>query len=201
MMFAQTFLFELKYRKSRSITYIYFLLIVVLCFFVVTSPTAKLVGAVGQVKVNSPYVISALTIIISFVTTIITSAVMGVAIVRDFDHKMEPILFTTRIKKFEYLFGRFVGSFVVLLLINCGVWIGLMVAYSLGKFVPWETTWKYSGLLPFNAWHYFQPFIVFSIPNLFITSSLFFYGGSAGKKFYSDLYSGYFAAHILPDCE
>jgi ABC-2 type transport system permease protein len=182
MMFAQTFLFELKYRKSRSITYIYFFLIVVLCFFVVTSPTAKLVGAVGQVKVNSPYVISALTIIISFVTTIITSAVMGVVIVRDFDHKMEPILFTTRVQKFDYLFGRFAGSFVVLLLIHCAVCVGLMIAFSLGQFVPWETTWKHTGLLPFNAWHYFQPFIVFLIPNLFITSSLFFMVGALGRS-------------------
>jgi hypothetical protein len=87
----------------------------------------------------------------------ITSAVMGVAIVRDFDHNMEALLFSTPMKKLHYLLGRFGGSFLVLILIYSGIWLGLMTGFAIGKYMPWEVDWKTKEILAFNAWHYVQP--------------------------------------------
>lgn len=181
-MLREVFRFELLYRKGRAANYIYFGIIFLLCFLAVASPVVRIGGAVGQIKANSPYTLSLMTLIMSFALTMITSAIMGVAVLRDFDHNTEAILFSTPLKKFDYLMGRFAGSFLVVVLIYCGIWIGLMLGFAVGKFVPWEVDWKDKEILAFNAWHYFQPFLVFTVTNLFITGAIFFASGALARN-------------------
>jgi ABC-2 type transport system permease protein len=181
-MFKEIFLFELFYRKSRSVTYIYFGITFLLCFLGVASSIIKLGGAVGMIKANAPYVIYRMTLVSSFVLSIITSAIMGVAIVRDFDHNMDGILFSAPIKKSGYLMGRFLGSFVTLLVINLAIPLGFIIGFLVGKYFPWEVAWKSQELLPFNLWNYFHPFVLILIPNLFVTCALFFMSGALGRK-------------------
>ena len=126
LMLKEIFLFELKYRKARAANYIYFGIMFLMCYFAVASPIVSIGGAVGQIKPNAPYVIAQMTLIMSFVLMMIASAIMGVAIVRDFDHNTEAILFSTPMKKIHYLLGRFGGSFIVLILVYSGIWLGLM---------------------------------------------------------------------------
>ena len=181
-MLKEIFLFELSYRKKRAAHYIYFFIIFLLCYFAVASPIVSIGGAVGQIKPNAPYVIAQMTLIMSFALMMITSAIMGVAIVRDFDHNTEAILFSTPMKKIHYLLGRFGGSFIVLILVYSGIWLGLMTGFAIGKFMPWEVDWKTKEILPFNAWTYFQPFLYYTVSNLFIMGSLFFMAGALGRK-------------------
>ncbi|HEV8515864.1 MAG TPA: aminopeptidase, partial [Cyclobacteriaceae bacterium] len=182
MKFKEIFLFELFYRKSRSVTYVYFGITFLLCFLGVASSIIKLGSDLGMVKANAPFVIYRMTLVSSFALSIITSAIMGVAIVRDFDHNMDGILFSMPIKKWDYLMGRFSGSFVTLLLINLALPLGFISGFAIGKYVPWEVAWKSQELLPFYLWNYLHPFLLILIPNLFVTCSLFFMSGALGRK-------------------
>jgi ABC-2 type transport system permease protein len=177
-MFRRIFAFELYYRLRRHATYVYFLLVFCLSFFAITSPTAKVAGAIGNVSPNSPYVISVIFILLPFLMTMISSAVMGFAMVRDREHNLESILFTTQAQKFDYLFGRFAGSFTILLLMGAGGWLGLLAGYEFGLQLPWDVSWKHSEILKSNLWHYLQPFLYFTVTNLFISGSLFFISGA-----------------------
>src|SRR5258708_1261528 len=165
-MFKEIFFFELKYRRSRPATYIYFAIIFVVCFLTAANPKKF---EVGQIHINAPYVISMMMLTISFALSMITSAIMGVSIIRDFDYNIESVLFSTPLKKADYLLGRFAGSMIVLILISCGTFLGFMSGFLLGKVLPWEVAWANQELLPLNLWHYFQPFLVFFVTNLFIT--------------------------------
>lgn len=178
-MFKGIFNFELEYRKNRPVTYIFFAIILIISFAVIASPNRT---AAGQVYANAPYIISLWTVVISFIFTMITSGVMGVAIVRDFDYNTEALLFSNAIRKRDYLLGRFCGSFVVLVLINCGIWLGVMAGFAIGKIVPWDVGWRTSELLSFQPWHYLQPFLLFTVTNLFITGALFFMTGALGRN-------------------
>jgi len=102
-MFWEIFTFELNYRRVRPVTYIYFALILLLSFFTVTSPGLKLSGSIGHVNANAPYVIAYLIMAFSLFFTMITSSVMGVAVVRDFENNTEAIMFSTPITKGQYL--------------------------------------------------------------------------------------------------
>ncbi|WP_339812612.1 M1 family aminopeptidase [uncultured Imperialibacter sp.] len=172
-------LFELKYRSRRPATYIYLLLSFALCFLTVASPTLSVPPLVDP---NSPYMLTLLLVVIGYVFTLINSAVIGVSIIRDFDHQMEPLVFTTPVRKLDYLLGRFAGSFVVLILISLAALLGVALAYFFGEFMPWEISWVDKSLQPFQLWHFIQPYLVFYLPNLFITSALFFLGGAIGRN-------------------
>jgi ABC-2 type transport system permease protein len=181
-MLKEVFRFELLYRKGRAANYIYFGIVFLLCFLAVASPVVRIGGAIGQIKANAPYVLSIMTLIMSFALTMITSAIMGVAVLRDFDHNTEAILFSTPLKKFDYLMGRFAGSFFVVVLVYCGIWLGFMGGFAVGKYLPWDVEWKEKEILAFNAWHYLQPFLVFTLSNLFISGVIFFAAGALARN-------------------
>lgn len=174
-MFKEIFKFELNYRKKRAATYLYFGIIFLMCFLAVTTDVVRIGGAVGQVKQNSPIVITQMSLIVSVFLCLIASAVMGVAVLRDFEHNTEAILFSTPMKKFDYLMGRFWGSFMILLFIGSAIW----VAFILGDLMWWRDKEK---LLPINLWNYLQPFFIFVVPNLFFSGALLFMSGTLSRK-------------------
>lgn len=174
-MLYEIFKFELKYRSTRPATYIYFAIIFLMCFGAVTTDIIRIGGGAGQIKENAPFVISNMTLIMSFALSVIISAVMGVAILRDFEHNTEALMFSTPMKKIDYLMGRFLGSFVVLLFIYSGIWLGFL----LGDLMPWREADK---LLPFNASTYFYSFFTLALPNLFFCGALFFMSGALSRK-------------------
>lgn len=182
MMFAEVFLFELKYRMARPATYVYFLIIFIFSFFLVTSPTLTITGAGGQTAFNAPYVITLITVVLSFAFTIITSAMVSVAIIRDSEHQTEALLFTTPLTKSAYLLGRFSGSVFMTVLLQFALSLGILAGFWTGHLLPWEVAWSNAELLPFNAWHFIQPFLVFGVTNIFITSAFFFMSGALGRN-------------------
>lgn len=175
--------FELAYRKKRPATYLYFGIIFLLCFFAVTSKYVVIGGvAGGQIKENSPYNLAFMTVIMTFALTFITSAIMGVPVLRDFEHKTDSLMFSTPVSKFAYLFGRFFGSFLVTILVFSAVWIAFMLGFAVGKFLPWEPSWAAKEMLPFNFWSYIQPFLTLGLTNLFIQSALYFAAGTLSRQ-------------------
>jgi len=174
-MFREIFRFELKYRRARAATYIYFGIMLLMCFLSVTTDIVQVGNGVGQVKENAPTVINQLMMVLGIFFTLITSAVMGVAVLRDFEHNTEAILFSTPMGKASYLFGRFAGSFVILVLISCGMWMGFL----LGDLMWWREA---DNMGPFNLMAYLQPFFIFIVPNLFVTGSLLFMSGTLSRK-------------------
>jgi len=174
-MFKDIFLFELKYRKARAANYIYFGIMFLLCLLAVTTDVVQIGGAVGQVKENAPVVIGQMVVIMGVFMSLISSAIMGVAVLRDFEHNTEAILFSTPIKKFHYLMGRFWGSFIVLILVASSI----PIAFMIGDLWP---TREADRLLPFNLLTYWRPFFIFIVPNMFFTGAIFFASGALSRK-------------------
>jgi ABC-2 type transport system permease protein len=181
-MFWEIFFFELNYRRVRPVTYIYTGVIFLVSFFVVTSPTLKLSGSIGHVNANAPYVIAYITLALSLFFTMITSSVMGVAVVRDFENNTEAIMFSTPMTKGQYLFGRFAGSMVVLVLMNLAAVVGMVLGFTLGTYLPWDMAWRFRDVAPFSLWAYVQPFLLFTVVNIFTTGSFFFLSGALWRK-------------------
>lgn len=172
-MWYEIFKFELRYRLKRPETYIFFLF---LFLFSLAGVDFVFNGVeLGQVKKNAPLVIAKTMGVITGIFMMLASMIMGVPILRDFQYGTEPFLFVTPISKMDYLLGRFMGSFVILLGIFSGVLLGLM----LGELMPWHLPDDY---LPFTATPYIQAFLVISLPLLFFGSALFFTSGTLSKN-------------------
>ncbi|QCX01771.1 peptidase M1 [Aggregatimonas sangjinii] len=169
----EIFKFELRYRLKRLDTYVFFLF---LLLFSMVGVDFVFEGIdFGPVKRNAPLVIAKTMGVITGIFMMLASMIMGTSVLRDFEYRMEAILFINPIKKRDYLLGRFLGSFVILLLIFSGVLIGMM----LGERMPWHNPDDY---FPFGALPYLQTFAIIALPLLFFGASLFFVGGALSRK-------------------
>ncbi|WP_108804193.1 M1 family aminopeptidase [Aquimarina sp. Aq107] len=170
-MWYEVFKFELKYRAKRPETYVFF---VFLFLFSIVGVDFVFQGVeMGLVKKNAPLVIGKTMGAITGIFMVMASMIMGVPVLRDFQYNIESLLFINPIKKSDYIIGRFLGSFTVLLFIFSGVLCGMIV----GEFMPWH-----QDLLPFMLINYVQSFVVIVLPILFFGASLFFVTGMLSRK-------------------
>ena len=174
-MFKEIFFFELKYRFKRPANYIYFGIFFLLTFLAVNGMAGGFKGVVisvgsgggGKVLANSPYQIYLLITLLSYFGILVTSAIMGNPVYRDFEHQTHSLFYSKPISKFGYLAGRFLGSLVIAFLVFLGLGIGILTA----SWMPWLDQ-DYIG--PFYAMAYVQPYLVTVLPNLIFTGAIFF---------------------------
>ncbi|MFT6826637.1 MAG: ABC-2 type transport system permease protein, partial [Patiriisocius sp.] len=172
-MWYNIFKFEIQYRIKRPDTYVFFLFLFLFSFVGVDFIFQ---GAdFGVMKKNSPFVIAKTMGAITGIFMILASMIMGVSVLRDFEYEIESLIFSTTIKKKDYLLGRFLGAFTVLLFVFSGVIFGMM----LGELMPWH---KPSDLLDFNALVYLKTFLIVTLPSLFFGASLFFVTGALSRN-------------------
>lgn len=167
-MFKEIFLFELKYRFRRPATWAYFGILLI--FGLLVSITGD-VPASEKAYVNSPASIATMLIIISIFGIMLASAILGVPVYRDIEHKTQQYYFSFPISEKGYILGRFFGSMAVLLLISLGMHIGLIIGFSIGPYLGFEDAERFAG---FNLWHYVQPTLLFNWTNFFFAGCIFF---------------------------
>ncbi|KPQ19403.1 MAG: Aminopeptidase N [Algoriphagus marincola HL-49] len=166
-MFKDIFLFELKYRFGRPATWIYFFLLLVVAALLIGSGNTP---ASEKVFHNAPIVIANLLLLISIFGILIASAVMGVPLYRDLEHKTGTFLFSYPITKSGYFMGRFWGSFLTLMFISSGALIGVYLGSILGPLFGTEAE-RYG---PNSLINYLHPWLTLLLPNLWLAGSLFF---------------------------
>ncbi len=181
-MFTELFLFELKYRARRFDTYFYF---IALFLFSIISIDFIFEGQLTALLSNSPIVIARTMGIVSALFLMIVSMIAGTSILRDFIQNSHVLLFSFPFTKAQYLLSRFLGSFVIIVLIFTAMPLGMMLT----PFLPWHET---SELLNFHFWAYFQPFFGLIVPTLFFSSALFFVTGLITRKLLLVYIQGFF---------
>ncbi len=172
------YLFELRYLLKRPATWVYFSILFLLGFFFMTTDAVQLGGGIGKVMKNAPYVISQSIVILTFVGSIITTALAGTAILRDSEMQVDALYFTTPLAKAQYLLGRFLGAYTIMLLVYAAAPLGLLI----GSWMPWLDATKIG---PTNLWAYGHAFLVFIVPNVFVISALFFTVGTLSKNMFA----------------
>ncbi len=172
-MWYHIFKFEILYRVKRPDTYVFFLFLFL--FSIVGVDFIFQGSEMGLLKKNSPLVIAKTMGVITGIFMILASMIMGVSVLRDFEYNIEALVFSAPIQKKDYLLGRFLGSFAVLLFAFTGVVFGMM----LGEFMPWTNP---EDLLEFNAFIYLKTFLMVTLPTLFFGASLFFITGALSRN-------------------
>jgi ABC-2 type transport system permease protein len=167
-MFLQIFLFELRYRAKRPATYIYFFLFFLIGFLSMATGSTP---ASEKVFHNAPWVMASANITFSMLMMLVCSAVMGVPLYRDIEHQTRQYLFSYPITKFGYFWGRFIGSFVVVLVIGSAFNWGSIAGTNIGPLMGWVPAERIGN---FGLWNYFQPYFYFAFGNMLLASTIFF---------------------------
>ncbi|MGH9751674.1 MAG: ABC transporter permease/M1 family aminopeptidase [Blastocatellia bacterium] len=174
-MFWEIFLFEIKFRLKRVSTYVYFAIWFFMAFLMVSVRQFGPGSFGGKVFVNSPFIIAQVMSLLAAFGLVVISALFGTPIYRDFEQDTYQMFFTRPIRKFDYLGGRWLGSFAIATLIFSGLIFGLMI----GKFMPWADQER---LAPINLWFHLQPFLLFVVAEIFFAGALFFAAGALTRN-------------------
>lgn len=117
---------------------------------------------------------AALTMIIhGFFATVL----FGMAVIRDYDTGIMPLLHSSRLKPSEYLIGKFAGCFLLVLtvlVINC------LLAMFFMYVIPDATRAEYFG--PFAAGNFVYPTIKFVLPAVMMLAGFAFALGTITRK-------------------
>ena len=173
--------FEFCQRLRRISTYVYFVVFAGLGFlFVLISGgaipgTSTDFGTGGKVLVNSPYALAEMIMFVSFLGLVVTAAIAGQATYQDVDSRSSDFFFTAPIRKLDYLAGRFLGALAIQIVIFSSVGLGAWI----GTRMPWIDPTRL-GPEMFGA--YFQPYLTLVLPNLFLTTAIFFGLAALGRK-------------------
>jgi ABC-2 type transport system permease protein len=184
--------FELRYYLRRISTWLYFGIFFLFAFLMVhlaggawDEVQMSLGGSGGSVLVNSPYVTAALTAVLGLFGVLVTAALLGNAVYRDFDTGIYPLFFTTPISRLSYLGGRLTGALLVNALIFAAVPLGLL----LGSLMPYLDAERFG---PVRLASYLHPFVVFTLPNLLFTGLIFFSLAASTRRMLPNYVGGAF---------
>ncbi len=167
-MFFQIFLFEIKYRIKRPATWIYFFIFFLIGFLSIATGSTP---ATEKVMHNAPWVVTSGNILFSMVAMLVCSAIMGVPLYRDIEHNTRNYFFAYPITKAAYFWGRFIGSFVFVLLVFSGFNWGCMAGAGIGPALGWVPAERIGD---YGIWNYFYPYFTYSFTNLLLSSTIFF---------------------------
>ncbi len=165
-MFGKIAAFELRYQLRQPIFWISGLIFFLLVFGSVTIEQIQ-IGSGGNIHKNSPSAIGQTTLVMSLFFMFVSTAFVANVIVRDEETGFGPIIRSTRISKFDYLFGRFTGAFTAVAL----AFLVVPLAIFAGSFAPWVDP---ETLGPNRLEGYLFAWLWLALPALFLTSALFF---------------------------
>jgi ABC-2 type transport system permease protein len=158
--------FELRLQLRSPLFFIGFFLFFLLTFGSVTIDQIQ-IGDRGNVHVNSPYAILQTLAVMNVFAIFVVTAFVANVVIRDDETGFAPIIRTTRVSKFDYLVGRFVGAIVAAFVLLTGVPLAILI----GSSMPWIDPEK---LGPFVPGHYLYALFFYGVPTLVIMSSGFF---------------------------
>ncbi len=138
------FLFELKYWLRQPMVYVFFLINTLIIYGATYSDQITVGGSFGNIHKNAPFVIMTYYSVMSFITLLMTTSFILASTIRDFTYNTWQILFTTPLKRAQYLIGRFAGAVVIAIIPLLGVSLGIILgcampdmdAEKIGAFIP-----------------------------------------------------------------
>jgi ABC-2 type transport system permease protein len=165
-MFAKVAAFEFRYQLRQPAFWVIALVFGLLAFGAVASENISLGGG-GNVHKNAPFALAQIHLIFTIFFMLASTAIVANVVVRDTSTGFGPLIHATRVSKFDYLYGRFLGAFAAVALCFTSVGLGNL----LGTLMPWVDP---ETLGAFRPGDYVQAYLVMGLPGLFLTSALFF---------------------------
>jgi len=166
-MLLQIAWFEIRYWLRSWMLWIFTLIIAAMIFGAVGTDFIVVGSALTNTYHNAPYVIENYYTFIGLLALLMVTAFVNAAASRDFSHNTYQIIFSTPLKRRDFILGRFLGSTIVSIIPMTGVSIGILLA----KYMPWVDPERW-GPVVWNA--HLKGLFVFAVPNTFFIAAILF---------------------------
>ena len=165
-MFGKIAAFELRYQLRQPIFWISAFVFFLMPFVAVATDNLN-VGAAGNIHRNSPVAIAQILATMATIFMFASTAFVANIVTRDVETGFGPIVTSTRITRFDYLFGRFTGAFAAIALLFLAAPLGILA----GSLAWWVDAEK---LGPNMLGAYLYGYAWVALPAIFLVSTLFF---------------------------
>jgi hypothetical protein len=154
-------------------------------FFLVGLVLARNSFSHDDVFASSPFSVTFATGVLTLGAIFVIAILAGGAILRDYDHKMDGLIFTTRISHFQYVVSRFIGLYNASLMVVASGVLGVFVE----RLLPGALYGAGEVLRP---WPYLWSLLVFAAPNVLLGTSLIFTTAALTRNSMATYVSGVF---------
>jgi ABC-2 type transport system permease protein len=166
-MFVNLLRFELRTWLRGTMVYVFVGVVALMVFGAVSSDRIVVGQALENTHRNAPYVIQNFYAVMSVLTLLMTTAFFNSAASRDFALNTYQLLFTTPLRKRDYLLARFFGSSLIAVMPMLGISLAIIIA----RYMPWVDAERWGDI---NWLAHLRGITVFAIPNtLFIAAIIF----------------------------
>jgi ABC-type transport system involved in multi-copper enzyme maturation permease subunit len=166
-MFLHIAWFEIRYWLRSWMLWIFTLIVAALFFGAVSSDHVTVGEALTNTYRNAPYVIENYYAMVGLLALLMVTAFVNSAAARDFSHNTYQIVFTTPLRRRDFLLGRFFGATLVSVIPMLGVSIGILLA----KYMPWVEPERWERII-WSA--HLKGLLVFAVPNTFFIAAILF---------------------------
>ena len=170
-MLPSIFTFEIRYWLRQPMVWIFMLVNIVMFTWAAASDDLTIGGSFGNIFKNAPYVIQNQYGVWSIFALLMTTAFIQNAALRDFTYNSHQLVFSSPIRKFDYLAGRFLGAFCVALIPFLGISIGVLLGTLIGQLTGSVEAERY-GPVVWSA--HVNSFLTFAVGNTFISGAFIF---------------------------
>ena len=136
-------------------------------FLFVSISTGLELGSEGGLLQNAAMATVVNYLMVSIVFMFVTTAFVANSVIRDDETGFGPIVRSTRISKFDYLIGRFLGAFAIAAL--CMLLVPL--AITLGSMMPWADP---ATMGPNRLIDHLYGYFLIALPNILVHSAILF---------------------------
>jgi hypothetical protein len=167
---VEVFRYELEHRLRSRSTWLYAVLL-----FAFAVGNGIDIGAIGAVNANAPKALAFNAVIVGLFGVVVSAGLFGDAALRDIEAGMDPLLFTSRLRKIDHLGGRYLAVLVTNAL--------LLLAVPLGFAVPTLTGYPDPAAFgPFRIGAVLQPWLILLLPNMALSGAVLFAVGALGRR-------------------
>jgi ABC-2 type transport system permease protein len=159
--------FELRFWLRGMMVWVFMLIIAFMIGGALSSDSIRVGGSLGNTYKNAPYVIQQFYAITGILTMLMTTAFVNSAAARDFTNNTSQILFSTPMRRFDFLVGRYIGAIIVSIIPMMGVSLAALVV----KYMPWVDADRW-GPVRWDA--HVMGVLLFAVPDtIFIAAVIF----------------------------
>ena len=164
MNLGAVFRFELRMQARRPTTWIYAAVFLVSAAGIAANYHQQ--ASTGGSDFNAPVAVAAGLVVATLTGLLLAAALAADAATRDATIRLEPLFFTTPIRRYEYLGGRFLAAFALYALLLAFVPLGLML---MARFLVAPEL-----VGPFRVRTYVDAYLTIGLPSAFVTTAMLF---------------------------
>jgi ABC-2 type transport system permease protein len=159
--------FEIRFWLRSWMLWIFLFGVALATFLAASADQISLGASISNTYHNAPFVIENRYAFMCVIGLLMCTAFVNSAALRDFNHNTHHIVFSTPMRRRDYLLGRFFGASLTSVIPLLGVSVGILLA----KYMPWADPARWEAV---NWTAHLNGILVFALPNTLLVASVLF---------------------------